>query len=58
MEDEELRFGPNGALLFCMQYLMENSDWLKEELGENEDDYILFDCPGQIELYTHMNTIR
>ena len=55
MEDEELRFGPNGGLVFAMEFLMENTEWLEEQLGENEDDYILFDCPGQIELYTHMN---
>jgi len=28
-------------------------DWLDEELGEYEDDYLIIDCPGQIELYTH-----
>nr|QBH74278.1 hypothetical protein [Carausius morosus] len=58
MEDEDLKFGPNGGLVFCMEYLLENAEWLEEQLGEGDDDYILFDCPGQIELYTHMNTIR
>lgn len=23
MEDEDLKFGPNGGLVFCMEYLME-----------------------------------
>lgn len=27
-------------------------------LDEQEDDYILFDCPGQIELYTHLPAMR
>ncbi|KAG7208759.1 hypothetical protein KM043_014954 [Ampulex compressa] len=58
MEDEELRFGPNGGLIFCMEYLVENSSWLEEKLGDVDDDYIIFDCPGQIELYTHMTVIR
>jgi len=59
MEDEDLRFGPNGGLVFCLEYLLENAEWLKEALGEEEDDdYILFDCPGQIELYTHMTTVK
>jgi hypothetical protein len=22
------------------------------------DDYILFDCPGQVELFTHHNSLR
>jgi len=35
------------------EYLMQNMDWLEEELGGYEDDYLIFDCPGQIELYTH-----
>lgn len=54
MEDEKLNFGPNGSLVFCMEYLFENIDWLGEKLGETEDDYILLDCPGQIELFTHI----
>ncbi|XP_078039241.1 GPN-loop GTPase 3 [Augochlora pura] len=58
MEDDELRFGPNGGLVFCMEYLLENSAWLEEKLGDVDDDYIIFDCPGQIELYTHMTVIR
>merc|ERR1711872_531866 len=41
-----------------MEFLMENTEWLEEALGEDEDDYVLFDCPGQIELYTHMNVMR
>nr|XP_022906860.1 GPN-loop GTPase 3 [Onthophagus taurus] len=58
MEDEELHFGPNGGLIYCMEYLLENSDWLQEKLGDQEDDYFLIDCPGQIELYTHLTTIK
>jgi len=58
MEDEELKYGPNGGLVFAMEFLLENMEWLEETLGEDEDDYILFDCPGQIELYTHMNVMR
>jgi len=58
MEDEELKFGPNGGLVFAMEFLLTNPEWLEEALGEGEDDYILFDCPGQIELYTHMTVMR
>ena len=25
---------------------MQNMDWLEEELGGYEDDYLIFDCPG------------
>lgn len=49
----ELGYGPNGGLVYCFEYLLENMDWLEEELGGFDDDYLIFDCPGQIELYTH-----
>lgn len=60
MQAEDLDFGPNGGLVFCMEYLMEPDglDWLKEQLGDYDDDHILFDCPGQIELYTHMDVMK
>jgi len=58
MEAEDLRLGPNGGLVFCMEYLQQNFDWLKQELGEAEDDYFIFDCPGQIELYTHIPVMK
>ncbi|XP_076065713.1 GPN-loop GTPase 3 [Oratosquilla oratoria] len=60
MEAEDLLYGPNGGLVFCMEYLMgpDGFDWLKEKLGDVDEDYILFDCPGQIELYTHMDIMK
>lgn len=51
---EELDLGPNGALIYCFEYLMKNLDWLDEEIGDFNDEYLIFDCPGQIELYTHI----
>lgn len=67
MEDDELHYGPNGGLVFCLEFLIENQDWLQNQLcgGEDneievepDDDYILFDMPGQIELFTHLTTGR
>jgi GTPase SAR1 family protein len=56
---EELGLGPNGALLYTMEYLLENLDWLHEALESfQEDDYLLLDCPGQVELYTHCPVMR
>lgn len=39
---------------------MENLEsWLLPEIGEEYDgDYIIFDCPGQIELYTHLDMMK
>ncbi|KAL7753064.1 hypothetical protein RI367_001516 [Sorochytrium milnesiophthora] len=56
---EELQYGPNGALIYCMEFLVNNIEWLHEELGdEDDDDYWIFDCPGQIELYTHFPVMK
>ena len=46
MEDQEMGMGPNGALIYCMEYLVDNLEWLHEQLQEGGDDYFLFDCPG------------
>lgn len=51
---EEMDLGPNGALIYCFEYLMKNLDWLDDEIGDYNDEYLIFDCPGQIELYTHI----
>ncbi|CAI4035153.1 hypothetical protein SMKI_12G2980 [Saccharomyces mikatae IFO 1815] len=51
---EEMDLGPNGALIYCFEYLLKNLDWLDEEIGDFNDEYLIFDCPGQIELYTHI----
>jgi len=58
MEAEEL--GPNGGLIFAMEYLVssEGFEWLEEEIGQFEDCYLLIDCPGQIELYSHIPVMR
>uniref|UniRef100_A0A0R3RIQ1 DEP domain-containing protein n=1 Tax=Elaeophora elaphi TaxID=1147741 RepID=A0A0R3RIQ1_9BILA len=45
-EDKQLVLGPNGGLVFCMEYLVQNLDWLHDQLNEGEDDYFIFDCPG------------
>lgn len=56
---EELGMGPNGALVYCMEYMLENMDWLEEELdGFDDDEVLLLDCPGQIELYTHVPVMK
>ncbi|XP_014674909.1 PREDICTED: GPN-loop GTPase 2-like isoform X2 [Priapulus caudatus] len=55
---DSLKLGPNGGLIFCMEYLEKNMDWLKSQLDRYKDHYFLFDCPGQVELYTHHTAIK
>lgn len=55
---DEMQLGPNGGLVFCFEYLMNNLDWLEEQLNNAfETDYLIIDCPGQIELYTHTSLL-
>lgn len=54
----EMRLGPNGGLIYCMEYLVDNIDWLEDAMEEiGPEEYVLFDCPGQIELYSHVPCI-
>lgn len=56
---QRLQLGPNGALMFCIELLVEkNLDWLSRGLMALEQPYVLFDCPGQVELYTHHQSMR
>ncbi|KAF1963380.1 hypothetical protein CC80DRAFT_460055 [Byssothecium circinans] len=52
---EEMGLGPNGGLIYCFEFLMDNLDFLTDKLEEVTDAYlIIIDMPGQIELYTHV----
>jgi len=55
---DELSYGPNGGLVYAMEYLINNMDWFLDELGDFDDDYLIIDCPGQVELYSHATTMR
>ncbi|WOL14216.1 GPN-loop GTPase QQT1 [Canna indica] len=54
----EHSLGPNGGLVYCMDFLENNIDWLESKLKPLlEDHYLLFDFPGQVELFfLHSNT--
>ncbi|KAL8734255.1 MAG: hypothetical protein Q9181_003267 [Wetmoreana brouardii] len=56
MQDEEL--GPNGGVLYALEELEQNIVWLQQGLDKLGEDYILFDCPGQVELFTHHSSLR
>lgn len=52
---EEMGLGPNGGLIYCFEFLLENLDFLSEALDPLSEEYlIIIDMPGQIELYTHI----
>ncbi|KAF8821881.1 putative ATP binding protein [Cardiosporidium cionae] len=55
---ESMQLGPNGALIYCIEYLAANFDWLLDQLKKIPDTYIIFDCPGQVELYCHHDGMK
>jgi GTPase SAR1 family protein len=55
---EDLQLGPNGGLIYCMEYLFDNIEWFEEKMGDFADDYVILDCPGQIELYSHIPVMK
>jgi len=53
---DSMNLGPNGGLIYCMEYLLANFQWLEDKISdlieENDSDsiahYVIFDCPGQV----------
>ncbi|EHY52766.1 GPN-loop GTPase 2 [Exophiala dermatitidis] len=56
--DEAPGLGPNGGVLYALEEVEQNFDWLHDRLKDLGDDYVLFDCPGQVELFTHHDSLR
>lgn len=56
----ENKLGPNGALMFCMESVAESVHEITEAIKPlvTGGCYILIDCPGQVELYTHSDCMR
>ena len=46
--------GPNGSLLYAVDFLAANADWLSSSLEPSlsRGAFVIIDCPGQAELYT------
>jgi hypothetical protein len=57
-EQPGLGLGPNGAMIYCMQFLEENIGWLVQKIIEKKCRYFLIDMPGQVELYTNHQSLR
>ena len=45
---EELKLGPNGGMMYCMEYLQANIQWLIDLLTPYvaKQYYVVIDCPG------------
>ncbi|XP_054715050.1 GPN-loop GTPase 2-like [Uloborus diversus] len=53
-----IQLGPNGGLIHCMEFLEKKVDWLIQEMKKFSDCYFIIDCPGQVELYTHHDSMQ
>lgn len=47
---DHIKLGPNGALIYCLEYLEKNVKWFLEQLDKFPDHYFIFDCPGQVRI--------
>lgn len=48
--------GPNGALVASLDMAVGHIDDLREEINDLDRDYVLVDCPGQMELFAYRNS--
>ena len=50
--------GPNGGLLLCLEKFAADHDYLDDKLtGFHRDEFLIIDCPGQIETFLHEEAI-
>ncbi|CAB4252898.1 similar to Saccharomyces cerevisiae YOR262W Protein of unknown function required for establishment of sister chromatid cohesion [Maudiozyma barnettii] len=57
---QEQQLGPNGGLMYAMESLDKSIDLFVlqiKSLVQEEKAYLVFDCPGQVELFTHHSSL-
>lgn len=56
---QEQNLGPNGGIMYALEEIESSLDdfvSMIESLGKK--DYLIFDCPGQVELFTHHSSLH
>lgn len=58
-----LNLGPNGSLVYCIDFLEHNFDWLLNKIRRLDTsidrfEYVIIDFPGQVELSTHKACLK
>ncbi|MEM2142163.1 MAG: ATP/GTP-binding protein [Candidatus Thorarchaeota archaeon] len=53
---EQFGLGPNGALVACLDMTVNHIRELRDEILDTDADYVLVDCPGQMELFAYRNS--
>lgn len=55
---ESKGLGPNGGLVFCMEYIVTNGQsWLVDQLGDYAEDFLILDMPGQVEVLSNQPAV-
>lgn len=57
---QEQQLGPNGGLMYAMESLDKSIDLFVLQIKSlvlEEKAYLVFDCPGQVELFTHHSSL-
>ncbi|ODV76090.1 GTPase GPN2 CYBJADRAFT_165426, partial [Cyberlindnera jadinii NRRL Y-1542] len=56
---EQQNLGPNGGLMFALESLDDSVQLLVDKIKKiSEKSYVVFDCPGQVELFTHHSSLH
>ena len=59
---EEFKLGPNGSMIYCMEFLQTNIDWLINKIRDinikTGTKYFVFDLPGQVEIYSNHKSLK
>ena len=48
--------GPNGALVASLDMAVSNVNDIRDEIIDTDRDYVIVDCPGQMELFAYRNS--
>lgn len=48
---KETELGPNGGMLECLRRMIDEEEWLNDNLANYGEELLFVDCPGQIEIY-------
>jgi GTPase SAR1 family protein len=55
---QEYNLGPNGGMIKCLELCANDPHWLTDKIDGYNDEIMFIDCPGQIEIYIHDNSMK
>jgi GTPase SAR1 family protein len=52
------KLGPNGGMIKALELCSSDPNWINDQISGFNNETIIIDCPGQVELYIHDNSIE